>query len=62
MTVLSTRLDPGGAEYTAFREAMLAKLAELDGEHAKALAGGGPSTSNATASAASCSPASGSSC
>ncbi|MFJ8436339.1 acyl-CoA carboxylase subunit beta [Kitasatospora sp. NPDC094019] len=42
MTVLPTRLDPGGAEYTAFREAMLAKLAELDGVHAGALAGGGP--------------------
>ncbi|MGK4585086.1 acyl-CoA carboxylase subunit beta [Kitasatospora sp. HPMI-4] len=42
MTVLSTRLDPAGPEYTANREAMLAKLAELDTEHAKALAGGGP--------------------
>ncbi|MER6362349.1 carboxyl transferase domain-containing protein [Kitasatospora sp. NPDC001527] len=42
MTVLPTRLDPGGAEYTAHREAMLAKLADLDAEHAKALAGGGP--------------------
>ncbi|MFE6870210.1 acyl-CoA carboxylase subunit beta [Kitasatospora sp. NPDC057692] len=42
MTVLPTRLDPGGAEYTAHREAMLAKLAALDAEHAKALAGGGP--------------------
>ncbi|MFB7469599.1 acyl-CoA carboxylase subunit beta [Kitasatospora sp. NPDC056184] len=42
MTVLPTRLDPGGAEYTAHREAMLAKLADLDTEHAKALAGGGP--------------------
>ncbi|MET8702948.1 carboxyl transferase domain-containing protein [Kitasatospora sp. NPDC004723] len=42
MTVLPTCLDPGGAEYTAHREAMLARLADLDAEHAKALAGGGP--------------------
>ncbi|GLW69819.1 acetyl-CoA carboxylase carboxyltransferase subunit [Kitasatospora phosalacinea] len=42
MTVLPTRLDPAGAEYAAHRAAMLAKLAELDAEHAKALAGGGP--------------------
>ncbi|KIQ65660.1 acetyl-CoA carboxylase [Kitasatospora griseola] len=42
MTVLSTRLDTGGSEYTANRAAMLEKLAALDVEHAKALAGGGP--------------------
>ncbi|MFE7189372.1 acyl-CoA carboxylase subunit beta [Kitasatospora sp. NPDC057541] len=42
MTVLPTRLDPGGAEYAAHREAMLARLADLDAEQAKALAGGGP--------------------
>ncbi|MFD9486513.1 acyl-CoA carboxylase subunit beta [Streptomyces sp. NPDC059991] len=42
MTVLPTALDTGGAEYSAHRDAMLAKLAELDAEHAKALAGGGP--------------------
>ncbi|MEV6212978.1 carboxyl transferase domain-containing protein [Kitasatospora sp. NPDC051914] len=42
MTVLPTRLDPGGAEHTAHRAAMLEKLAALDAEHAKALAGGGP--------------------
>ncbi|MFJ8443965.1 acyl-CoA carboxylase subunit beta [Kitasatospora griseola] len=42
MTVLSTRLDTGGSGYTANRTAMLEKLAALDVEHAKALAGGGP--------------------
>ncbi|MEV6553518.1 carboxyl transferase domain-containing protein [Streptomyces sp. NPDC051597] len=41
MTVLPTALDTAGADYTAHRAAMLAKLAELDAEHAKALAGGG---------------------
>ncbi|MFF7636831.1 acyl-CoA carboxylase subunit beta [Kitasatospora sp. NPDC008050] len=42
MTLLATRLDPGSADHLAHREAMLAKLAELAAEHAKALAGGGP--------------------
>lgn len=42
MTVLPTAVDPAGPEYAANREAMLAKLAELDAEHARALAGGGP--------------------
>ncbi|MGW4378692.1 acyl-CoA carboxylase subunit beta [Kitasatospora sp. NPDC004531] len=42
MTVLPTRLDTGAAGYTAHRAAMLEKLAALDAEHAKALAGGGP--------------------
>ncbi|BAJ32984.1 MULTISPECIES: carboxyl transferase domain-containing protein [Kitasatospora] len=42
MTTLPTRLDPDAPEYAAHRAAMLAKLAELDAEHAKALAGGGP--------------------
>ncbi|PJN29235.1 acyl-CoA carboxylase subunit beta [Kitasatospora sp. CB02891] len=42
MTVLSTRLDTGGSAYTADRAAMLEKLAALDVEHARALAGGGP--------------------
>ncbi|MFE2351905.1 acyl-CoA carboxylase subunit beta [Kitasatospora cineracea] len=42
MTVLPTRLDPDAPEYAANRAAMLARLAELDTEHAKALAGGGP--------------------
>ncbi|MDA2807363.1 acyl-CoA carboxylase subunit beta [Nocardiopsis suaedae] len=42
MTVLRSRLDPASPACTAAREAMLAKLAEIDAEHAKALAGGGP--------------------
>ncbi|MER5635651.1 carboxyl transferase domain-containing protein [Kitasatospora sp. NPDC002227] len=42
MTVLRTQLDPAAPEYTENRAAMRAKLAELDTEHAKALAGGGP--------------------
>ncbi|MDT4982731.1 MAG: acyl-CoA carboxylase subunit beta [Pseudonocardiales bacterium] len=41
MTVLKTAVDPGTAEYAANREAMLGKLAELDTEQAKAVAGGG---------------------
>src|SRR5260370_792713 len=42
VTVRASVLDTGGAEYAARRAAMLAKLEELDAEHAKALAGGGP--------------------
>jgi acyl-CoA carboxylase subunit beta len=42
MTVLNSALDPAGAEYGARRDALLAKIADLDAEHAKALAGGGP--------------------
>ncbi|MGX1886057.1 acyl-CoA carboxylase subunit beta [Streptomyces sp. NPDC055287] len=41
MTLLPTALDPQSPEYAANRAAMLAKLADLDAEHAKALAGGG---------------------
>lgn len=41
MTVISSSLDTRSSDYTANREAMLAKLTELDAEHAKALAGGG---------------------
>ncbi|MFD9790226.1 acyl-CoA carboxylase subunit beta [Streptomyces sp. NPDC059070] len=41
MTLLPTALDTAGPEYAAHRSAMLAKLAELETEHAKALAGGG---------------------
>ncbi|EHR51459.1 acetyl-CoA carboxylase, carboxyltransferase component (subunits alpha and beta) [Saccharomonospora marina XMU15] len=41
MTALRSTLDTAGAEYAAYREAMLAKLAELEAEHAKAVAGGG---------------------
>jgi acyl-CoA carboxylase subunit beta len=42
VSVLGTGLDTRGGEYAARRAAMLARLAELDAEHAKALAGGGP--------------------
>jgi acyl-CoA carboxylase subunit beta len=42
VTVLASALDTGSAEYAARRAAMLAKLEELNAEHAKALAGGGP--------------------
>ncbi|MBT2428016.1 acyl-CoA carboxylase subunit beta [Streptomyces sp. ISL-112] len=41
MTVLPTGLDTDSPEYTAHRATMLAKLTELEAEHAKALAGGG---------------------
>lgn len=41
VTVLATGLDPAGAEYAERRAAMLAKLAEVEAEHAKATAGGG---------------------
>lgn len=39
--MIRSRLDTGSDDYRARREAMLAKLAELDAEHAKAVAGGG---------------------
>jgi acetyl-CoA carboxylase carboxyltransferase component len=42
MTVIKSTVDPTSPEHKANREALLAKLAELDAEHAKALAGGGP--------------------
>ena len=42
MSILASALDTRGAQYAARREATLARLAELDAEHAKALAGGGP--------------------
>jgi acyl-CoA carboxylase subunit beta len=41
MSVLASALDIRGAQYVSRRTAMLARLAELDAEHAKALAGGG---------------------
>jgi acetyl-CoA carboxylase carboxyltransferase component len=41
MTVLRSTLDPSTAEFTANRQAMRTKLAELAAEHAKAVAGGG---------------------
>jgi acetyl-CoA carboxylase carboxyltransferase component len=42
MTVLRSALDPSAPEFAANRQAMLAKLAQLAAEHAKAVAGGGP--------------------
>jgi acetyl-CoA carboxylase carboxyltransferase component len=42
MTVFTSTLDPAGDAYAERRAAMLAKLAELDTEQAKAVAGGGP--------------------
>ncbi|WP_034590400.1 acyl-CoA carboxylase subunit beta [Hamadaea tsunoensis] len=39
---MKSTVDAGSREFAENREAMLAKLAELDAEHAKALAGGGP--------------------
>ncbi|HXZ74634.1 MAG TPA: carboxyl transferase domain-containing protein, partial [Streptosporangiaceae bacterium] len=42
MTALRSVLDEGSATYQANRDAMLAKLAEIAAEQAKAIAGGGP--------------------
>ena len=42
MTVLRSVLDAGSATYQANRDAMLAKLAEIAVEQARAIAGGGP--------------------
>lgn len=42
MTTLRTAVDGRSPEYAENREALLARLTELDAEHAKALAGGGP--------------------
>ncbi|TAM90119.1 MAG: acyl-CoA carboxylase subunit beta, partial [Jatrophihabitans sp.] len=41
MTVLSSTVDTGAPEFAANREALLGKIADLDAEHAKAVAGGG---------------------
>ncbi len=41
MTVLPTALDTNSPEYEANRAALLEKIAALEAEHAKALAGGG---------------------
>ncbi len=41
MTVLRSAIDPNSADYAANRAAMLEKLAELEAEQAKAVAGGG---------------------
>jgi acyl-CoA carboxylase subunit beta len=42
VTVLASALDTGSAEYAANRATALARLAEIEAEHAKAVAGGGP--------------------
>ncbi|MGB6457593.1 MAG: carboxyl transferase domain-containing protein [Streptosporangiaceae bacterium] len=42
MTALRSALDPQSGGYQANRDAMLVKLAEIEAEHAKAIAGGGP--------------------
>lgn len=42
MSQLQSTLDPKAPTYVEAAEAMVAKLAEIDGELAKALAGGGP--------------------
>lgn len=39
--MIRTRLDTGAPEYLARKKAMLGKVAELDAEHGKAVAGGG---------------------
>ncbi|MBK1788246.1 acyl-CoA carboxylase subunit beta [Prauserella cavernicola] len=41
MTALRSTLDTASAEFAGYRDAMLAKLAELETEHAKAVEGGG---------------------
>jgi len=42
MTALRSTLDTASTEFAANRDVMLGKLAEIDAEHAKAIAGGGP--------------------
>ncbi len=42
MSVFETGLDTDDPQYAANRQAMLEKLAEVEAEHAKAVAGGGP--------------------
>jgi acetyl-CoA carboxylase carboxyltransferase component len=41
MTALKSTVDKGSPEFAGNREAMLEKLGELEGEHAKAIEGGG---------------------
>jgi acyl-CoA carboxylase subunit beta len=41
MTTIRSTVDPKAADFAANRDAMLAKLAEIEAEHAKAVAGGG---------------------
>src|SRR6266516_4599036 len=42
VTALASALNAGSAEYASRRAVTLARLEQLDAEHAKALAGGGP--------------------
>lgn len=42
MTILRSTVDAGSADYQAAAEAMRDKLTEIEGEFAKAIAGGGP--------------------
>src|SRR5215472_12905095 len=42
MTALRSALDSRSADYQANRDAMLARLAEIEGEQSKAIGGGGP--------------------
>src|SRR6185436_1639723 len=42
MTLFKSALDTRTVEFAANRDAMLEKLGELEKEHAKAVAGGGP--------------------
>ncbi len=42
VTTLKSTVDPASPGFTEAAEVMATKLAELDAEHAKALAGGGP--------------------
>jgi acyl-CoA carboxylase subunit beta len=42
VSVLATSLDPTGADFIANRAALLDKIAQLDADHAQAVAGGGP--------------------
>ena len=62
MTVLRSTLDAGSPPTPRPPSAMTAKLAELDAEHAKALAGGGPKYVDRHHAAASSRRANASSC
>jgi acyl-CoA carboxylase subunit beta len=42
VTVMKSTLDTSSDDFVANRDSMLGKLTALDGEHAKAIAGGGP--------------------
>ena len=62
MSVLTSAVDPSAPEFRANRDALLTQLAQVEAEQAKAVAGGGEKYSTDTTSAASCWPASASSC